>query len=197
MNLIETTKLGSAALPIVELREYLRLGRGFPDDGAQDTVLESCLRAAMGAIEARTSKALVTRVFQWTLYRYRFDGNAAVLPISPVTWLLSFSITTAEGATTPYARGDYILQQDSQRGRIVAKSGKMPEIPEGGFGSLHFNAGFGAWNKVPSALQHAMLMLAGFYYENRDAMLNGAGQMPLGVASLLAPYQRIRLRSGA
>ncbi len=197
MNLIETTTLNSADFPIVAFRDYLRLGSGFTDDGAQDAVLETCLRAAMGAIEARTTKILLSREFQWVTYSYRLEDSAAVLPVSPVSWLKFFSIVKRDGALTSIPRTDFVVQSDRQRERILPINGTMPEIPDGGFAKVTFYAGYGPWADVLPALQQAMLMLAASYYENRDAMLNGGGQMPLAVATLLAPYQRIRLGAGA
>ena len=57
MMLIEETAVPLAALPLAEFKAHLRLGTGFADDDIQDPVLESFLRAAMAAIEARTGKA--------------------------------------------------------------------------------------------------------------------------------------------
>ncbi len=48
------------------LREHLRLGTGFGEDGLQDPVLAGFLRAALAAIEGRTGKALIARDFLYT-----------------------------------------------------------------------------------------------------------------------------------
>ncbi len=61
MMLVEQTSVPVAALPVAEFKDHLRLGTGFADDGVQDSVLESYLRASMAAIEARTGKVLITR----------------------------------------------------------------------------------------------------------------------------------------
>lgn len=197
MNLIETNVLPSASLPIAKFKDYLRLGSGFADDNAQDSVLETCLRAAMGAIEARTAKALISRTFQWKCYKFRLLGNAAILPISPVTWLISIDVTDSKGAQEFYSRNDFIIRPDAHYEHLMPKSGRLPEIPEGGVCTMALTVGYGTWAQVPAALQQAMLMLAASYYENRDALLNGGGQMPLAVATLLVPFQRMRLGVGA
>ena len=69
--LIEETAVPQAALPVNEFKAHLRLGTGFSDGDVQDMVLESFLRAAIAAIEARTGKILVERSFSWTLTRWR------------------------------------------------------------------------------------------------------------------------------
>jgi len=196
MNLTETTVLSGADFPVAELRDYLRLGSGFADDGAQDQLLETCLRAAMGAIEARTSKILISRNFNWVFYDYQMEGEAMLLPVSPVNFLNLFYTYTASGVARVYSTGDFKLQLDSQRMKMVAKSGSLPKVPENGSGLIKISAGYGVWADIPANLRQAMLMLAASYYENRDVMVSGQMQLPYAVAALLAPFQRIRLRSG-
>jgi len=197
MNLTETTVLSSADFPVAELKDYLRLGSGFADDNAQDLLLETCLRAAMGAIEARTSKILITRNFDWIFYDYKKAGVAMVLPVSPVSWLNLFYTYSVAGVATVYSTNKFRLQVDSQQMKLVAKVGGVPEVPENGSGLIKITAGYGDWADIPANLRQAMLLLAASYYENRDVMVKGAVQMPYAVAALLAPFQRIRLRSGA
>jgi hypothetical protein len=52
-----------AALPLAALAEHMRLSRGFADDGDLDAEIETALRAALAAIEARTGKAVYRRRF--------------------------------------------------------------------------------------------------------------------------------------
>ena len=63
MMLIEETNVPDAVLPVEAFRMHLRLGTGFAQDGLQDPVLRSFLRAAMAAVEARTGKVLIIRRF--------------------------------------------------------------------------------------------------------------------------------------
>ena len=65
MMLIEETAVPSEALPVDAFKAHLRLGTGFSEDTLQEPVLESFLRAAMSAIEARTGKILIERDFSW------------------------------------------------------------------------------------------------------------------------------------
>ena len=50
MMLTEQTTVSGAALPLQALKDHLRLGSGFADDGMQDALVESYLRAAMAVI---------------------------------------------------------------------------------------------------------------------------------------------------
>ena len=71
MMLVEQTPVPTAALPVAQFKDHLRLGTGFADDGVQDDVLVAYLQAAIATIEARTGKALIARSYVWTLTAWR------------------------------------------------------------------------------------------------------------------------------
>jgi uncharacterized phiE125 gp8 family phage protein len=61
---------------------------------------------------------------------------------------------------------------------------------------IAFTAGFGATAEdVPMPIRLAIKMLVAHWYEMREPVLAGeAGNaLPLGVASLIAPYREVRL----
>ncbi len=193
MRLIETTTLTAANLPMEEFKAQLRLGTGFTDSGTQDVLLEACLKAAMGAIEARTGRILVRRRFLWRLNTWRLDGNAQNLPVTPVTAMLYLRMMAPDGSYDTVDPASYTLQPDDQRPRIVSIGKSFPPIETGGSAEMFFIAGYAAWKNIPSALSQAMLMLAASYYENREGMISGAAQMPFGISAMLEPFKRIRL----
>ncbi len=193
MNLTETTTLTAADFPIAAFSDHLRLGTGFSDDGGQNALLESCLRAAMGAIEARTGKVLIARGFDWRTYVWRRDNGAQALPVSPVTAITQMVVFPVKGPPTYINSTLFALVPDMQRPKIVPIGGDLPKIPEYGAVQISFTAGYGAWAAVPAALQQAVFLLAASYYEHRDTMVNSTGQMPFGVMALIAPFRRVRL----
>ena len=71
MMLSEVLAVPQAALPVAAFKDHLRLGTGFADDGVQDALAESYLRAAMAAIEGRIGKALIARDFLLALEGWR------------------------------------------------------------------------------------------------------------------------------
>ena len=81
MRLTETTALLAADIPVAEFSGFMRLGSGFADDGGQDLLLETVLRAAIGAIEMRIGKILIARSFNWQVYVWR-NRDAQVLPVA-------------------------------------------------------------------------------------------------------------------
>ena len=197
MNLSETTILTSADFPVAEFGAHLRLGTGFADDGTQDTLLEACLRAAMGAIEARTGKILIERGFRWGIANWRREAGAQALPVAPVSEILSVEMIAADGSAEVVDPSGYGVQPDLQRPKLVPVGAGFPEIPTYGRAEIGITAGYGAWSAVPADLRQAMLMLAATYYENREAMTKTATQIPMGISALLEPYRRMRIGGGA
>lgn len=197
MMLVEETSTPDAALPVEEFKAHLRLGTGFSDDAVQDPVLVSFLRAAMAAIEARTGKILLTREFSWTLSHWR-DDAAQALPIAPVGQILELVLIDADESEVVVDPGDYRLERDHQRPRIVSVRGALPNIPRGGVAEVVFEGGLAAsFGDLPADLAQAVCLLAAHYYENRsDTALSGS-VMPYGVAVLIERYKTVRLLAGS
>jgi len=193
MKLTETTTLLSADIPVAEFSDFMRLGSGFADDGGQNVLLETVLRAAMGAIEMRIGKILIARGFNWQIYVWRRDRSAQVLPVAPVNVISQIVQIDDTGALTPVDAADYRLEFDAARPRIVPTKGFLPEVPINGSTVISFDAGYGIWVDVPSDLRQAVFLLAANYYENRNDLARSGGQMPFGVLALLEPYRDIRL----
>ena len=92
----ETTVPG-AALPVQVLKDHLRLGSGFADDGMQDALIEGYLRAAMATIEGRVGKVLMARRMRLELDDWR-NAEAQPLPVAPVSMVVSMTLVDAAQA---------------------------------------------------------------------------------------------------
>lgn len=197
MMLIEETPVPLAALPVDEFKAHLRLGSGFAEDGLQDALLESFLRAAIAAIEARTGKILIKRAFSWTLTAWR-DPMGQALPVAPVNAVSALVLIDDAGGETTVEAGLYRLEQDMQRPRVRPVATMLPSVPTDGAVRVEFEAGFGAaWGDLSSDLGQAVLLLAAHYYEHRSETGLGDGCMPFGVTSLIERYRTVRLFGGA
>ncbi len=196
MMLIEETSVPSEALPVADFKSHLRLGTGFSDDAAQDDLLESFLRAAMTAIEARTGKILLQRVFSWTINRWSNPVTQG-LPVAPISAIVRLVLRDPRNDEEIVAPEFYNLQPDSQRPILRARGSVLPIIAPGGTAELVFQAGYGAdWSKLPSDLSQAVMLLATHYYEHRDETSLAAGCMPFGVSSLIERYRTVRVFIG-
>ena len=160
MMLTEVTGVASAALPVQALKDHLRLGSGFSDDGMQDGLIEGYLRAAMAAIEARIGKVLLARRLKLVLADWRRAGEQP-LPVAPVTALVSVAVVDMNEVALPVAADRYRLVQDMHRPKLAAAGVLLPTVPTDGRAEVVFDAGFGAvWSAVPADLAQAVLLLA-------------------------------------
>ncbi|MCF3596120.1 head-tail connector protein [Rhodobacteraceae bacterium LMO-12] len=197
MMLIEETPVPLAALPVTEFKAHLRLGSSFAEDSLQDPVLESFLRAAIAAIEARTGKILISRAFSWTLTVWR-DAMGQALPVAPVNLVSELVLIDRLDDESIVDPGRYRLDRDLQRPRLRPVGTMLPSVPSGGAVRIGFEAGFAAtWGELPSDLGQAVLLLAAHYYEYRSETSLGNGCMPFGVTSLIERYRTVRIFAGA
>ncbi len=196
MMLIEETGVSQAALPLAEFKAHLRLGTGFSEEGLQDPVLESFLRAAMAAIEARTGKVLIRRAFHWTQMAWRAPEGQP-MPVAPVTQITSLVLRSRGGDQEAIPPAFYWLEVDAHRPVLRPQGAMLPVIPRGGTAEIVFEAGFAvAWGDLPADLAQAVLLLAAHYYDYRDETALGDGCMPFGVSSLIERYRTVRLFHG-
>ena len=196
MMLVEETTVPAAALPVAEFKDHLRLGTGFADDGVQDAVLESFLRAAISAIEARTGKVLIERAFSWSVTRWRDDAGQG-LPVAPISAVSEVRRVFQDGSEEVVAPEVYRLVADAHRPVLAANGASLPIIPVNGSVTVRFTAGWGgAFGALPADLAQAVLLLAAHYYEYRHETGLGEGCMPFGVTALLQRYRPVRLSAG-
>ncbi|MEM7722883.1 MAG: hypothetical protein AAF376_10950 [Pseudomonadota bacterium] len=192
MMMVELTSVPSDVLPVTELAGHLRLAHGFADDGSQDAQLESCLRSAIAAIEARIGKALFARRFSLTLVHWQRE-TAHVLPTAPVQSVDSVTLVNRAGGETLVDAEAYDLIADMHQPSIRAAGGTLPAPSRGGTIEVEFTAGFGAtWPELPADLRQAVLILAGEYWGQN---LDPEQGIPFSVSVLLEPHRALRLRS--
>lgn len=196
MMLSEETSILAAALPVLGLKDHLRLGSGFDDSGLQDGLIEGYLRAAISAIEGRIGKALLTRRFKLTLQDWRNIGEQP-LPVAPVTALVSVTLVDSAALETLITANRYRLVQDISRPKLVAAGVLLPMVPTDGRVEIVFDAGFGAaWAAVPADLAQAVLLLAAEYYENRTESSPRTMGLPQAVQVLIERWRTVRVLGG-
>ena len=194
--LVEETTVPASALPVAEFKDHLRLGSGFSDDGVQDAVLESYLRAAIAAIEARTGKILLEREFSWTLTAWR-DTRRQPLPIAPVNAVSGVTLADMQGTETAVDHDRWTLEPDMQRPALLATGSCLPGVPNGGSVKIGLLAGYGPeWTDLPVDLAQAVMLLGAHFYEYRHDVSRRTPAMPMGVQSLIERYRTVRLFMG-
>ena len=196
MMVIDETTVPGAALPVDEFKAHLRLGSGFGTDTVQDAVLESFLRAAVTAVEARISKALFERGFVISYSAWR-GAVGQPLPMAPVTTVAEVALVDGAGERGVVDSDDYWLERDLHSPVLRPVGHCLPAISERGRAEVTLTAGYGAaWADIPADLRQAVLLLAAHYYEYRDETGLSEGCMPFGVTSLIERYKVMRLYGG-
>ena len=189
--LAEMTPVPGSALPVERLAEHLRLSRGFTNDSDLDVQLESCLRASVAAIEARTGKAVFRRRFVQTVTHWS-TAERHVFPIAPVASVEVVRMIDRLGEVRVLENSAYALVTDMHCPGLAPTSVSLPLLGAGGSAEIEFLAGYSeTWDAVPGDLGQAVLMLAGtFFGQDEDAT---AG-FPPGTMALIEPYRTLRLR---
>jgi uncharacterized phiE125 gp8 family phage protein len=196
MTLTELTSLPSTAFPLQAMKDHLRLGSGFSDDGLQDALVESHLRAATVAIEGRIGKVLLQRQFKLVLQDWR-SLDEQPLPLAPVSSLISVTLVDAAAVETVVDPERYRLVADLQRPKLVAAGILLPTVPNEGQIEVIFDAGFGAdWADVPPDLAQAVLLLAAEFYENRHDQQQRSFGLPATVQMLIERWRTVRVLGG-
>jgi len=194
MILTEMTSVAAVVLPVGLLRDHLRLGTGFAEDGLQDSLLEAYLRAAISAIQGRTGCVLLNTTFSWGLTRWR-HYDRQVLPVHPVNAVQSVTLIDQAGGEIAVGSSQFRLVKDSLNPAIAAVGLALPSVPRNGSVDVVFDAGYGAvWGDVPEDLARAVLLLAANFYENRATQ--DAASLPPGVLALLERFRPVRIFGG-
>ena len=198
MLLTELTQTPSADLPLAVLKDHMRLGTAFSQDGLQDGMITAHLRAAIAAIEARIGKVLQTRSYKLTLQDWR-DLSQQALPLAPVVGVSKVSLFDTLGVEMVLDAARYRVQADMHRPKLVSVGMLFPNVPSDGRIEIVFDAGFGtAWGAVPADLAQEVMLLAAQYYETRHdagAQAQAVG-LPMAVQSLIERHRNIRVLGG-
>jgi len=196
MMLTELTTVPGASLPVQELKDHLRLGTGFADDGMQDGLIAAYLRAAVAAVEGRIGKVLLARQFRLELEDWRAAGEQP-LPVAPVRAIVSVAVVDAAGQAVVVDVARYRLVPDQHRPKLAAVGVLLPVVPMDGRAEVVFDAGFGAaWDQVPADLAQAVILLAAEYYEVRQAGDTGPAGLPFAVNALIERWRNVRVLGG-
>lgn len=173
-------------LTVGELKAHSRV-LSCLDDGA----IATYGAAARSFVENFTGRACCVTGFRLTLNQWPSDE--LFFPRAPVQALSAVQYIDSAGTTQTLTSGQYSLVQ--MDGGQVLQLGYGIAAPESrrqlAAVTVEFTAGYAPIEPLPDAMRQAICMLAGHYYENREAVVVGtvANDIPLGVEALLIPYK--------
>ena len=180
------------AAPIVswgEAAAHLRL-----DAETERALVESYVAVATQHLDAEYGILAggTLGVQTWELYLDAFPCCGPILlPLSPLVDVVSVGYVDVDGLDQIVHPGDYVVDDKSRDGWIVPVAGYAwpATLTAINVVTVRFRAGNAI---VPAPLKHAVLLLTGHLYENREAVTPVTlNEIPIGVYNLVAPYRRV------
>lgn len=157
-----------------------------PGETHFDTLLNRLIKAARAHAEEYCNARWAEQTISSQCDSFADFARLSEGPLKSVT---TIEYVDASGAAQVLDDAVYQEQKDGLEPSISIKSGQMwPRIR---FGSrITLTAAYGG--TVPESVQHAMLMLIGHWFVNRDAVVTGtiATTIPTGVDALLSNHRR-------
>ena len=171
------------------------------DDTTDNSYLDALVAAAREHCEMFTGRALISQT--WDLYLDRFpcgdyfgdvgryrDAAAIRLPKPPAVSITSVVYYDTSGTLQTMDASLYSLDTASEPARLTPVYGSVwpatQDIPNAV--KIRFVCGYGAaGSAVPASIIHAMKLLVGHWYENREQVATGtiATNLPMAVEALL------------
>jgi uncharacterized phiE125 gp8 family phage protein len=181
---------GPAEEPVslVEAKAFLKV-----DDTAEDGLITTLIGAARLHIEGVTGRALLAQ--SWRMVRDDWPENRQVrLPVGPLLSVIAITAYDGEGMGHAVPLAQFLREPEALV--LPASIAGMPTLRERQGIEIDYRAGFGTDpNDVPRDIKQALLVLLGYWFEHRDAVIvAGSGAVvPSGFDRLVAGYKRVRL----
>lgn len=187
MMLKQVTAPSVEPITLTEAKAHLRV-----DGTDEDAYITSLIAVARMACELEARRAFVTQTFDLFLDCWP-DACGIKIPRPPLQSVTSLSYTDYAGnVTTLVANTDYVVDANSEPGRVLPAYGKFwptALLQPGGAIKVRFVAGFGLAVAVPDLYKHAIKLTIGHLFENREDVVVAPGlspvKLPLGVSHLL------------
>ncbi|GAA0784161.1 head-tail connector protein [Roseibium denhamense] len=164
------------------MRAHLRL-----TSTEEDTSLAGYIKAARSHIEQSTRRALIAQ--GWRLYLDAWpDGRVVRLPVSPVLSIDQITVFDLEGTPVALSPNDWTLDRSHHPERLKIKLGAGLPASKMLAAEIDFTAGYGpAAEDVPEDFRQAIRMLAGHWFEHREAGSElSVATLPHGLDRLLS-----------
>lgn len=172
-------------LTVDEAKAHLRVTHA-----EEDLLIASYVEAARQRCETFQRRAYVTQTWELTLDE--FPPGAILLPRPPIQSVESVKYTDETGTVQTLDERAYVVDTDSEPGRIVPAYGTFWPFTlcTPGAVRVRFVAGYGdGAADVPEVVRMAMRFYLGHYNTNREGVVTGtiATELPEGAKDLLRP----------
>lgn len=194
---VRVTPPAETPVSVTECKAHLRI-----DHSSDDTLIGTYLNAAVARLDGRAG--ILGRCLVSQVWRLDLDGwprtSLQRLPFCDVSAIGSVKYSDASNVEQTVDSALYQLHADELGGLLWFRSAfTAPSLYDDRLDPVRitFTAGYGAASSVPQDIKHAILLMVGDFYENREDTVVGAGldvrPLPRGVDALLAPHRRVGL----
>jgi len=178
-------------ISVAALKTHLRI-----DSADEDEYLGALIDVAVQHVEERAWRALLTQTREVALDEWP-GGREIELSFSPIQDVTSVKYTTAQGDEMTFAPENYIVNTAREPGKLVLRGGAgWPdgELEASAAIRVQYVCGWDAADKIPPNLVHAVRLMCGHLYENREVVVVGttAAQIPTGIDALIDPFRLLR-----
>lgn len=176
--LIRSSDAAVEPLTADEARAHIRAA----DPSEDSTVIVPLIKAARNYVENVLNRALITQT--WKLYLTQWPTQIE-LRRCPVAGVTSITYVDSAGDTQTLSTDVYAADTASEPGLVTLKYNQSwPTIRGDHMGIVvTFTAGYGAaGSSVPENIRHAMRLLVGHWYMNREAVVTGTIATNIGMA---------------
>lgn len=191
MDLVVQTAPAAEPITTAEAKTHLRV-----DNSDDDTYIGTLITAARRWVENTCGLALVNTTYDGAIDAFPHVDGAIVFPKYPLSSVTSVTYYDDDLSTsTVFSSSNYQVDTFKRPPRIVLKNGASWPSDSLRLSSgvvVRFVAGYGAsGSNVPEDIKHAIKLLVGQLYANREPEVTGATIAPIAFTldALLAPHR--------
>lgn len=179
------TPVVTEPVSLAELKTHLRQTGS---DAPEDSLLVDVLAGAREWCEAYCGRALAPQTLE--LFLDTFPADAIALPRPPLVSVTSIKYKDYLGVETTVSASDYIVDTDSDVGRVVPAYGvSWPSFTVYPVNPIRIRYVAG-YTTAPAAVKDAIKLYAGLLYVNRDlAVAEDTERVMSAIRALLDPYR--------
>lgn len=198
MELKRTVAPADAIIQAPELWEHLRAETGTdnePEDWSYIDALRDSVTDHLDGYAGILGRALITQTWEMYLDDWPATGCEIEIPLPPLQSVTGITYVDTDGATQTLASSVYQIvdRGNSPSAIVLAYNQSWPSIRSQRQAiTVTFRAGYGDTpDTIPGAIRHAVKLLAGHLYENREDTLVGTSiaELPFAARHLLAPHR--------
>jgi len=164
--LVEVTAPTTYPITVADAKEHLRIG-----GTAEDALLTAYIAAATAEAQVWCNRQFVTATYDWFLDGFPAGGCAFRVPRAPLQSVTTLKYTDENGTQQTWTSTNYTVDTNTAPARIVEAWGvawpSIRDVPNAV--EIRIVTGYGAIGSVPNAVKHALKMMVGAMYEDRES----------------------------